>query len=390
MGDPAADGGGFYDDGYYDDGSCEGCWNGCSNDCWTSGPVYVRGEYLLWWLKGDGVPALVTTSPQGTPRAQAGVLGQTGTSVLFGDSQLNSTSRSGGRVVLGWWAGPTMRIEGEFFGLGSASANFNQASTGDPILARPFFNLGTGAADSNVIAYPSQLQGTINVSETSQFFGAGIHATQNLVCADFCNDRHYRIDFLYGYRYLRLRENLSIDGTTTTTGGTVVPIGTSFASNDSFTTTNNFNGLDLGMTVESRWARWCLTTIGRLGIGGNRETVAIAGSSTATVNGTATTSSGGLLAMPSNIGTQGNTAFALVPQLELKLGYDLSPNWRFTIGYDVIYWSRVVRPGGQIDTNVNTSQASGGTLVGVPGPLTQFRETDLWVQGLSIGGEFRY
>ena len=374
--------GNFYDDGYYGDG----CYDGCDT-CWNCpGPIYARGEYLLWWLKGDSAPALVTTSPQGTSRADAGVLGKSTTSVLFGDTQFNQNARSGGRVVLGWWVDQCCRLEGDFFILGQASENFNQTSTGNPILARPFFNLGTAAQDAVVVAYPNQVTGSINASETSSFLGAGVHATYNMLCWDNCN-YSCRVDALLGYRYLRLRDTLNINSNSMTLG-TAAPV--SLAVSDSFATTNNFNGAELGMLAEAWHGCWYFTAIGRLGIGGTWENVTINGSTTATANNQSTTSAGGLLAMPSNIGSFQHTGFTVVPALELKLGYDITCNCRLTVGYDVMYWSRVARPAEQIDTSVNTSQASGGTLTGVPGPLFSLRESDLWVQGLSVGGEIRY
>ena len=50
---------------------------------------WVGMDYLAWSVKGDRLPPLVTTSPAGTPLAQAGVLGPPGTTVLFGDSSVN-------------------------------------------------------------------------------------------------------------------------------------------------------------------------------------------------------------------------------------------------------------------------------------------------------------
>jgi len=52
----------------------------------------------------------------------------------------------------------------------------------------------------------------------------------------------------------------------------------------------------------------------------------------------------------------------------------------------------VVRPGDQIDRNVNPSQIAGGgsTLVGLPYPVQLFRRSDFYAQGLSVGLEFRY
>ena len=47
--------------------------NVCPDRWWAS------ADYLMWWVQGNQLPALVTTGPG------AGVLGQPGTSVLFGD-----------------------------------------------------------------------------------------------------------------------------------------------------------------------------------------------------------------------------------------------------------------------------------------------------------------
>ena len=350
-----------------------------------------RGEYLLWWIKGDQLPPMVTTSPSTVDRANAGVLGQSTTSVLFGGTTVNS-SHSGARVVAGWWISPDARIEGEWFGLGQISSGFSESSNGIPVLARPFFNLSSGAQDANVIAFPNQLQGNVNISETSSFFGAGVHATQNMKCINFGCDRTFRVDFLYGYRFLQLSESLQAsDSLTSIDPNGPVPVGTSFASHDSFTTLNNFNGFDLGAVTDTRWGRWCLTALGRMAIGGTSERITINGSSTSTVpGGTPTNTPGGLLAMPTNIGTFHHNGFTVVPELQLKLAYDFTQNIRFTIGYDVMYWSRVARPGSQIDTFVNPTQSSGGTLAGTPGPLFLLRETDLWVQGVSFGGEVRF
>jgi hypothetical protein len=63
----------------------------------------VRGEYLCWWTNGNPLPPLVTTSPPGTPLNQAGVLGTPGVETLFGDSTIDTGSRSGGRVTISRW-----------------------------------------------------------------------------------------------------------------------------------------------------------------------------------------------------------------------------------------------------------------------------------------------
>src|SRR5439155_8338502 len=46
---------------------------------------WVTADYLAGWLRADRLPPLVTTSPPGTARVSAGVPGQPGTTLLFGD-----------------------------------------------------------------------------------------------------------------------------------------------------------------------------------------------------------------------------------------------------------------------------------------------------------------
>ena len=57
--------------------------------------------------------------------------------------------------------------------------------------------------------------------------------------------------------------------------------------------------------------------------------------------------------MQSNIGHFSQSQFAVVPEIGVKLGYQLTPNLRLQAGYNFLFWSNVVRPGQQIDTSVN-------------------------------------
>jgi len=107
----------------------------------------------------------------------------------------------------------------------------------------------------------------------------------------------------------------------------------------------------------------------KLALGGNRQRVVINGSTTQidTATGESQTSTvgvandgeggaytgGGLLAQRSNIGEHTQNAFALVPELGLTLGYEFNAHCRATLGYTLLLWTNVVRPGEQIDLSVN-------------------------------------
>jgi len=79
-----------------------------------------------------------------------------------------------------------------------------------------------------------------------------------------------------------------------------------------------------------------------------------------------------------------------MPELGVSLGYDLTCRLRATVGYTLIYWSNVARPGDQIDTELNASQFPPGELVGAPHPEFRFQTTDFWAQGLNFGLEYRF
>ncbi len=49
----------------------------------------------MWWTNGTELPPLVTTSPNGTNAALAGVLGAVGTNVLLGAETIGNDMRSG-------------------------------------------------------------------------------------------------------------------------------------------------------------------------------------------------------------------------------------------------------------------------------------------------------
>ena len=62
---------------------------------------------------------------------------------------------------------------------------------------------------------------------------------------------------------------------------------------------------------------------------------------------------GGVLTQTSNIGRYYRNPFAVVPEVTISLGVQFAPWLRGTIGYNILYWSNVARPGNQIDLVVD-------------------------------------
>lgn len=75
----------------------------------------------------------------------------------------------------------------------------------------------------------------------------------------------------------------------------------------------------------------------------------------------------------------------------MRLGYQIAPRVAVTAGYTFMYWTGVARPGEQIDTVVNPSQIPPGTLNGPARPaFNGVNTSDIWIQGISTGLEFRF
>ena len=96
-----------------------------------------------------------------------------------------------------------------------------------------------------------------------------------------------------------------------------------------------------------------------------------------------------MLAQPTNIGTQQDHRFAFSPEINLNLVYNLDSNWRIIGGYSFIYWNSVVMAGNQIDTSINPTQFT-GPIQGGLSPQPKFQRTDFWVQGISLGADYRW
>jgi hypothetical protein len=372
------------------------CTTGCDLGTPTEAPgcLWAEAEYLLWWMKGNALPPLITASPAGTSAAQAGVLGTPTTTVLFGGTHVNDEVRSGFRFTVGGWLDDCHKlgVEGDFFMLESEGTGFVASSTGSPILARPFFNAFTGRPDAQLIAFPGLLSGTVSArSESTGLLGADALLRCNLCCG--CNSR---LDVVGGFRYLRLSDHLGMDENLVTTSATnpnFVPLGTSIVLADQFDTRNEFYGFNLGLKGSVRRGPWVLQGLAQLAVGDNREVVSISGATTVTVPGAApVTSAGGLLALPSNIGRFGKDRVEVIPEFGARIGYQVSSRLQVFAGYTLLYWPDVLRPGTEVDPVVNPTLLPGSPIPpsGAQRPMPLLNNTSFWAQGIDLGFELRF
>ncbi len=355
--------------------------------CW-----YGSLEFLLWTISSDKTPPLVSTGPQGSN----GILGQDGVSILYGGS-IDTDALSGGRVNMGVWFNrcQTWGMFGSFFTTGTRTTNFSAESAGDPLLARPFFNIDAGAEDSELVARSELLSGRVDVEHNTQLTGADLNFRFNWWNKRSCTGRlQWHLDSYAGVKYVSLNEDLKITENLEAGPQSTAP-GALFLVRDRFSTDNDFIGGNIGLMSELRLGRFFLGMRSGVGIGGTNQTVVIKGTTTFTpVGGTAVTQTGGLLALPTNIGTYHRNVFSVVPEFGINLGLNVTDHLRVFVGYDVMYWTNVARPGQQIDRVVNPTQLptinGPGTLVGPARPAFNFVNSNVYIQGLSAGLQWTF
>ena len=395
-----------------------------ANDCW------VEVEYLGWTSKETSLPIpLVTTASFVDPIP--GAIGQPNTRTLLGQQTLSSQWQNGFRIDVGTWMFPECGagFESNYFLMPTYTQNkrfFTSGEVGSPNFAVPIFDTTgvfglNGIAGQTVFILPGPIGGTagfeglFNLSVSHQFQGAELDYIY-IVGTNGC----FGLDGSIGIEWIQLKESLTFQGATHTA------IGSSFGSNfynfqDTFKTDNNFVGGTIGFkTLFEKWNGSIETGI-KLGIGVTNERVSIHGTSQ-TAGGnlfflTSGTASdilpGGVFAQASNIGTFDHRIFATTLEANIRLGYHLFSFLELTVGYRFFWLKRVVRPGNQMDRNINTtltalanaSHATVGTgpgpvpfgapaaapaASGTPDPLFRFNQSNTWTQSLTAGLTVRF
>lgn len=351
---------------------------------------WVNADYGWAWLKQRDLPPLVTTAAPGTAQAAAGVLGLETTSIAIGGQPINDErARSVGRMEAGCWFDRerTFGATAGFFFAESKESVFSVASDGTTILARPFIDINANANSSVLVAFPGISSGSVNVTASmGSFWGANVDLQENIATTSWL-----RVDSLIGYRFLQYAESLTIQQNLLATGGAFVA-GTQIVSNDSFATRNNFHGCEFGFRTEVSYQRWSLDFLAKLAAGSIHREFTIDGSSQTTVPGNGTvTSVGGVYALSSNIASYSNYSWVVAPEAAFTVGYQVTSRFRFRFGYSFLFLQDIARPADQLDFRLNPNLfpppvASPGVLL----PTFNFLKSQMWIQSINAGVEFRY
>ncbi len=354
---------------------------------------WAQFDYLSWYPSGMDIPTLATTD------TVAPIDGFFSTGTPLVSDELLTEQLNGGRLRAGWWFAnnPNLGIELEYFRTETNEFAFSETVgvNGRTFLARPYFDLSNFTGRPN-LENASHVD-SITINASSRLQGGGVKFRKLLCCGDECKQSwifcrpvstQSRVDATAGWRTLELNETLSIGTTDRDTVANVTA-----TARDSFEAQNIFNGGELGFMWQGRRGYWTLDVLLRTAFGNTNSEVTIDGSTTFSSNGI--TRAGGLLALPSNINTYTSNQFSVVPEVGATLGYQLTERTRLTVGYTMIYWTNVARPGDQIDTDVNPTfipnEFAAGTQTGIRRPgLPEIELTNYFIHGFNVGGEYRW
>lgn len=387
---------------------------------------YASAEFLLWNFRNNSLPSIATSVPVGLLQVNnQDQIAVAGGSIPFGPARtflvpvgvvsnpsfnrdLDPGDQRGGRVTLGYWCDSAQQVGFEVSGL-YIHPNVTNFIATSGTAANPFtidtgvrtriFSLMGGIPvqiDSANLAVARQATALTVGDFRSQLIGA----EANVRCLG-CSIGAVSFGGLAGARFLEFREGLNVINNVSLTQVPGVSDGTAtgfppivnFGTFDSLTTRNRYYAAQIGVEAEIENCGVFFNARGKVALGGMQQIVDVFGGTNIIGTNTPGSFRGGLLSDPLNQGTRERTRVAVIPEINLKLGYEFNGWLRTYVGYDFLYLQHVLRPGNVTDTEtINTQVTVTGTTqtINVTQPVIRLRDQDVWVQGVNFGLEFRY
>jgi hypothetical protein len=356
-----------------------------------------------WWFNVEENIWTIRSMPVATPlltigpAAGGGLIGADNTIVGLGDQNLERHQYLSALRVSGglWDKCRNWGVEFSGFITEDKPQVYEQPvfTTSNVILARPVtFTTDNVTFQPNafVIGGTGLFNGEFRSSTSFHMGGAEGNLLRNLIYCDMI-----KANFLLGVRYVDMSENLSIESSSIlpNANNPLFPITSQVF--DSFNTHNQFSGGQVGIETELRCGRWFSDLTGKFMMGNMHERLQINGLTDTTINGISNPQTGGLLALPTNIGAFSLNKYAYLGEGTATVGYQWTQRISTYVGGNYMYVDRVLRPGPQIDPVVNptyipTTNGQFGPPSGVPRPVPTFHQSDFWIGGVTIGLTVRY
>lgn len=349
-----------------------------------SGQFTIGAEALGWRLQDCPLPFPVVTD---------GILGQSDTHVLLGNQDFDTGTNRGFRISAYYTLGDRSGIEANIFRLAARSNSAGIESSGEPgstDIFLPYIDATTLQESGTELSSASIYRGSAYETLSNDLQGAELDARWSMSPA-----HPWHVDLLGGVRYLRLHEAYTL----TTQSPYLDAFGPDiWQTTDRFETSNNFYGVQAGLRASFEQSAFLADASAKVAIGAMRQSVGIAGTLVTDdfTFGPAQTFPGGYFALPTNMGQHARTAFSVVPEVALNLGYRLTSRVTIHAGYSFLYASSVVRPGNQVSRIINTSQSAAyaedpaAALHGVAAPGFSFNSSSFRVQGINVGVTIRF
>lgn len=353
----------------------------CGKPMCQPGKFWVTADFFYGATQGSYLPPLVTQSPPGSPPLAGGLNSPT-THVVLGGLREGNSTRPGAQFRFGYWFddAQTSGFDAGFYFLGDLNEGFSGGTApGGVVLAQPVINGLTGTSFGVTVGY--LVPGTIAASFGTHTIGADVNYRRGIVRTD-CR----RVDLIGGFRYLHLGDDVEVATAGSVAaagaGAGALPLPASVLTIDSFRTRNNFYGPQIGVATSRKLGGgFSFDLLAKVAFGVTVTESDVSGGTATYVGGVQTTALPvGVLVGPSNTGSYSSTDFAVVPEAGARVGYDITEHFRVSVGYSLIYWSRVRRAPEQIDL----------TILAPGRPTYRNQATDVWVQGFTTGIEWRY
>lgn len=308
------------------------------------------------------------------------------------------------------------------------------------IAATPLDLSGTGTGTGTDPDNPPTVRGTgrVRFNTSTQAWGIDPNALWNVFRSSPGQKLWMSLDVMAGYRYLEVEELLRITSSTQLFGVTATPIfttgpfgvpvqsgiqiaptpvsiggvttagtptsPTNLNITDRFVAINSFNGGNFGFRSEIRYGMLTLTTVGKVAVGNMHQQLRVRGLTTfsnaflTNQNNTLPVltgySYGGLYANASNIGTFSRDDFSVIPELNVNLSINLTKSVTMFLGYNMIYIDDVIRPGSQLNPNINPALVPFGNTYGTAGPAPSgppvFVQKEYWIHAVNFGFQFKF
>lgn len=329
--------------------------------------VWAGAEVLLGTGRPVSVPPVVTTGPASDGLLTAGALGQPNTVPLFGGRKMLGDWRGGLRTEVGFWFDPrhTTGVAGRFYSLYSTSDQLVGAGNGLNVVNLPQLVSVNGAVVQFPIyvGFPGVTTGTVSTTAQTMFAGGDLSLRSVMR-----QGPRWRLDALFGYRQLYLRDELGADFTVV--GTPAIPgLGAAAATGgDNVRTRNHFFGPQFGTVGSVVRGRWLWQGLAAVGLGANVSELDFDRTRVVTAGAV------GTVPLAPAFVRSSTTYFGVVAEGGLKLAYRVTDRTRLTFGYTYLSWWNVRRAPEQFTI--------GPTLTG--------DTTHYHAHMLSWGAEFRY